>query len=219
MPSTTRSTLFDTLTPIQVQVLQSLVAGFSVTAAAQEVGIHRTAVHLWTRTLPDFARAYLTLRQQRADRLVDELGDLAINTFRQLLSDESASASVRLKAAFEIVKIVEAQRPTTLSTALAEKMPADLCVAEIITHRRRQLARNTSKSGAMRLAPAAVPSNTSAVAATLSAKPGPLENKYRETNPAISFKTMPLGPQVRRVPEPGKWNGPASGPSLSVFLH
>ena len=101
MPSTTQSTLFDTLTPIQVQVLQSLVAGFSVTAAAQEAGIHRTAVHLWTRTLPDFARAYLTLRQQRADRLVDELGDLAINTFRQLLSDESAwrsSKSSKLNA-------------------------------------------------------------------------------------------------------------------------
>ena len=139
MPSTTQSTQFDTLTPIQVQVLQSLVAGLSVTAAAKEAGIHRTTVHLWTRTLPDFARAYLTLRQQRADRLSDELGDLAdlaINTFRQLLGDESASASVRLKAAMEIVKIVEAQRPTTLSTALAdpkfEKLDTDLRIAEVI---------------------------------------------------------------------------------------
>ena len=139
MSSTAQSTQFDTLTPIQVQVLQSLVAGLSVTAAAKEAGIHRTTVHLWTRTLPDFARAYLTLRQQRADRLVDELGDLAglaINTFRQLLSDESASASVRLKAAMEIVKLVEAQRPTTLSTALAdpafEKLDTDLRIAEII---------------------------------------------------------------------------------------
>ena len=139
MPSTTQSTQFDTLTPIQVQVLQSLVAGLSVTAAAKEASIHRTTVHLWTRTLPDFARAYLTLRQQRADRLSDELGDLAdlaINTIRQLLSDESASASVRLKAAMEIVKIVEAQRPTTLSTALAdpkfEKLDTDLRIAEVI---------------------------------------------------------------------------------------
>ena len=139
MSSTAQSTQFDTLTPIQVQVLQSLVAGLSVTAAAKEAGIHRTTVRLWTRTLPDFARAYLTLRQQRADRLVDELGDLAdlaINTFRQLLSDESASASVRLKAAMEIVKLVEAQRPTTLSTALAdpkfEKLDTGLRIAEII---------------------------------------------------------------------------------------
>ena len=50
-----------------------------------------------------------------------------------MLSDESASASVRLKAAIEIVKIVEAQRPTTLSTALAdpnfEKLDTDLRIA------------------------------------------------------------------------------------------
>ena len=139
MPSTAKSSQFDTLTPIQNQVLASLVAGLSVTAAAREAGVHRTTVHLWTRSLPDFARAYLTLRQQRADRLADELGDLvdlAINTFRQLLSNESASASARLKAAMEIVKIVEAQRPTTLSTALAdpkfEKLDTGLRVAELV---------------------------------------------------------------------------------------
>ena len=110
MTSTAQSTQFDTLTPLQVQVLESLVAGLSVTAAAKQAGVHRTTVHLWTRTLPDFARALLTLRQQRADRVMDELGDLAdaaINTFRQILSDEQAPASVRLKAAMEIVKLVE----------------------------------------------------------------------------------------------------------------
>ena len=139
MPSTTQSTQFDTLTPIQIQVLQSLVEGLSITAAAKEASIHRTTVHLWTRTLPDFARAYLTLRQNRADRLVDELGDLAdtaINTFRHILNDESASALVRLKAAMEIVKLVEAQRPTTLFLALAdpkfEKLDTDLRIAEIM---------------------------------------------------------------------------------------
>ena len=135
MSSTAQSTQFDTLTPIQVQVLQSLVAGLSVTAAAKEAGIHRTTVHLWTRTLPDFARACLTLRQQRADRLSDELGDLAglaINTFRQLLSDEAASASVRLKAAMEIVKLVEAQRPTALADPKFEKLDTGLRIAEII---------------------------------------------------------------------------------------
>ena len=135
MLQNTESTHFDTLTPIQVQVLESLVAGQSVTAAANEAGIHRTTVHLWTRTLPHFARAFLTLRQQRADRLVDELGDLshlAINTFRQILSDDRASASVRLKAAMEIVKLVELQRPAALADPKFEKMDDDLRVAEII---------------------------------------------------------------------------------------
>ena len=125
MLSTTQSTQFDTLTPIQIQVLQSLVEGLSVTAAAKEGGLHRT--------LPDFARAYLTLRQHRADWLVGDLADLAIITFPHILSDESASASVRLKAAVEIVKLAEAQSPTTLATALAdpkfEKLDTDLRIA------------------------------------------------------------------------------------------
>ena len=139
MPPTTESSLSDTLTPIQIQVLQCLVASQSVTAAANEAGLHRTTVHLWTRTHPDFARALLALRQNRADRLVDELGDLAdlaINTFRQILSDEKAPAAARLKAAMEVVKLVESQRPTTLSTALSdpafEKLDTDLRIAELI---------------------------------------------------------------------------------------
>ena len=118
MPSTAQSTQFDTLTPIQIQVLQSLVAGLSISAAAREAGVHRTTVHLWTRTLPDFARALLTLRQQRADRVMDELGDLA-------------SASVRLKAAIEIVKLVESQRPTVFFEPSVEKLHQDLSLTEV----------------------------------------------------------------------------------------
>ena len=118
MPSTAQSTQFDTLTPIQIQVLQSLVAGLSISASAREAGVHRTTVHLWTRTLPHFARALLTLRQQRADRVMDELGDLA-------------SASVRLKAAIEIVKLVESQRPTVFFEPVVEKLHQDLSLAEV----------------------------------------------------------------------------------------
>ena len=142
MPSTVHSTQFDTLTPVQVRVLQSLVAGLSVTAAAKEAGIHRTTVHLWTRTLPDFARALLTLRQQRADRILDELGDLAdlaINT-RQILSDENASASVRLRAAMEVARLVESQRPTVFFEPAVEKLHQDLSVADVIPPKPPQTA-------------------------------------------------------------------------------
>ena len=143
MPSTAQSTQFDTLTPIHIQVLQSLVAGLSISAAAREAGVHRTTVHLWTRTLPDFARALLTLRQQRADQLMDELGDLAdlaINTFRQILSDDQASASVRLKAAIEIAKLVESQRPAVFFVPSVERLHQDLSLAEVIPPKPPQTA-------------------------------------------------------------------------------
>ena len=119
----TDSTLFDTLTAVQQQVIQALVAGQSISAAAKAVGIHRSTVHLWTQKHAGFARALLAARHDRADLLLDELGGLAglaLDTFRHILSDEQAPASVRLKAAMEIVKLVEAQRPTFRETTLTE---------------------------------------------------------------------------------------------------
>ena len=120
---TTDSTLFDTLTAVQQQVLQALVAGQSISAAAKAAGIHRSTIHIWNQKHPGFTRALLAARHHRAECLIDELGDLAslaLDTFRQILSDEQAPASVRLKAAMEIVKLVEAQRPTVLETTIAE---------------------------------------------------------------------------------------------------
>ena len=117
------STLFDTLTPVQTDVLKALAEGASVTAAARQGGVHRGTVHLWTRDHPTFARALFTARQDRAERVADELGalaDLALDTFRHLLSDEKAPASVRLKAALEIVKLVQNQRPTELAQLKSE---------------------------------------------------------------------------------------------------
>ena len=119
----TESSIPDALTAVQQDVLQVLVAGQSISAAAKEAGIHRSTVHLWTQKHPGFARALLAARHQRADLLLDELGglaDLALDTFRHILSDEQAPASVRLKAAMEIVKLVETQRPTVRETTLTE---------------------------------------------------------------------------------------------------
>ena len=95
----TESSIFDALTAVQQDVLQALVAGQSISAAAKVGGIHRSTVHLWTQKHPTFARALLAARHHRAELLLDELGNAAINTFRHILSDEHAPASVRLKAA------------------------------------------------------------------------------------------------------------------------
>ena len=120
---TTDSTLSATLTAVQQQVLQALVAGQSISAAAKAAGLHRSTIHLWNQKHPDFARVLLAARHHRAECLIDELGDLAdlaLDTFRHLLSDEHAPASVRLKAAMEIFKLVETQRPTVRETTIAE---------------------------------------------------------------------------------------------------
>jgi uncharacterized protein YecA (UPF0149 family) len=124
MSATLDSTLLDTLTPVQAEVLKLLVAGSTISAAANEAGVHRSTVHLWTRNHPAFSRALLAARQDRAETLLDELSDLsalALNTFRQILSDPKTPASTRLRAAMEIVKLVQNQRPTELA-----KLKSDL---------------------------------------------------------------------------------------------
>jgi transposase-like protein len=123
MTNTLDSTLLDTLTPIQAEVLKSLVAGSTISAAARDAGVHRSTVHLWTRNRPTFARALLTARQDHAETLLDELSDLsdlALDTFRQLLTDPETPASTRLRAAMEIVKLVQNQRPTELAKLRSE---------------------------------------------------------------------------------------------------
>ena len=92
----TNSTLFDALTAVQQDVLQALVAGQSISAAAKAAGIHRSTVHLWTQKHPGFARALVAACHHRADLLLDELGNLAglaLDTFRHILSDEQDPAS------------------------------------------------------------------------------------------------------------------------------
>ena len=87
MSATANSTLLDTLTPVQARVLEALATGLSITAAAQPGGVHRSAVHLWTRDHPTFACAPLSARQHRAEKLLDELADLhqlALDTFQQI---------------------------------------------------------------------------------------------------------------------------------------
>ena len=157
MLSTTDSAILDTLNALQGDVLQALVAGQSISAAAKTVGIHRSTVHNWTRHKPAFARALLEARHCRAERMLDELGDLAdlaINTFRQLFSDERAPASVRLKAAMEIAKLVESQRPTLPETTLAppltptvkgDRLDADLELHQVAVRPARfaNVGRNT----------------------------------------------------------------------------
>jgi hypothetical protein len=140
MSASLNSTHLDTLTPVQTEVLKALVEGLSITAAAERGGVHRSTVHLWTRDHPTFARILLAARQDRAERIVDELSDLsqlACDTFRQILSDPNLPAATRLKAAMEIVKLVQSQRPTDLAQHKVEqhfdRIFHDLDLAEVAT--------------------------------------------------------------------------------------
>jgi hypothetical protein len=94
------------LNPPQLQVIDAMSNGASLTDAAAQAGIHRNTISQWRRISPDFREALAITRYDRAllyrDRAV-ELADLAFETLRGVLTDPKSSPSIRLRAALYII--------------------------------------------------------------------------------------------------------------------
>src|SRR5581483_5635906 len=90
MDTHTSDNISDNLTPVQVQVLNALAQGATVTAAAESAGLHRSTVHHWLKRQPDFQAALEHAKSEYAATLRDELQVLsrdALSTLRALLDD------------------------------------------------------------------------------------------------------------------------------------
>lgn len=93
------------LTPQQIQALELLLAGQTITQTANTVGVDRVTVSRWKNTDPEFAAAYndglLSSWDATHKRLIDARG-LAITRLEQLLEADDAIA---LKAAAALVRM------------------------------------------------------------------------------------------------------------------
>jgi len=97
----------DNLSPAQAQVVAALAQGQTVSAAAREAGIHRTTVHHWLRTVPDFQAAAETAQSEYIAEQKDaflELAGLAVNTLHDLLQDPTTPPAIRLKTALAVLQ-------------------------------------------------------------------------------------------------------------------
>ena len=102
------------LWPAQAQVIKSLARGQTVTAAAEDAGVHRTTIHHWIRTEPAFKIAIETAQSEYAAELNDgirELAARALLTLHDLLQDISTPPAVRLKTALAILQRPHAPNP------------------------------------------------------------------------------------------------------------
>jgi hypothetical protein len=109
------------LTPQQLQVINALSIGTTVTLAAQEAGVHRNTINHWRRNSIPFRNALADAQYDRAlyfREHVEDLMDTAIQTLRDLLVDPQAPPSVRLKAALSVIQTAiappEPNRQSTL---------------------------------------------------------------------------------------------------------
>ena len=95
------------LPPTQAQVVAALAKGQTITAAAARAGIHRTTIHHWLRTEPDFKTAVETAQRDYVSSLSDEMRELsalALASLRSLLEDPATPPSIRLKAALAVLQ-------------------------------------------------------------------------------------------------------------------
>ena len=108
------------LSPAQLKVVLALAEGKTVTVAARQAGIHRTTIHHWLRTQPEFVNAAHEAQDEYEFLLTDQLAELAalaLSTLRALLEDPKTPPSVRLKAALAVLERPRApERSWTLPT-------------------------------------------------------------------------------------------------------
>ena len=98
--------MITSLTAIQNDILERLASGQSVTRAAEACGIHRTTVHHWKRTNPEFAEAYQDAKEDAIDEhraACHPHAGSSLDTMVKLMEDPKTPASVRLKVALYIL--------------------------------------------------------------------------------------------------------------------
>jgi transposase-like protein len=97
------------LSPKQVEVINALSAGATITGAAAQVGVHRNTISLWRRNLIHFQQALTHAEYDRAiyfREKTEALADLAVDALRRALTDEKTPAGTRVRAALAILNTI-----------------------------------------------------------------------------------------------------------------
>jgi hypothetical protein len=98
--------------PQQTAVL-ALLAGATLSAAAEAAGVDRRTIYRWKNENAEFVAVLNQLRHELAVASIQALlalAPVAVETIRQLLLDRRTPPPVRLKAALEIVNLVREQK-------------------------------------------------------------------------------------------------------------
>jgi hypothetical protein len=184
------------LTPTQLEVLGALVKGSSVTAAARAAGLHRTTIHHWSRVLPDFRALLQDARNSRAEAVADSLYDLsdkAIDAVRNVLEDQEAPVTQRLKAALAVINSA-VSRPRALPTGNITAEEFDLIVDDIFE------MESPTGDGLDQTEETAEPAASPCIAAEPSPEIHHISSQFitKEEIPSSRSETPPAPPQTPR---------------------
>lgn len=102
------------LSPIQIQALDLLLQGLTITDTARQLNINRCTIHEWSRTNHSFIAAFHAARQRHQHDVLDRYHSLAapaLQLLESILTNQEASASIRLRAALAVLKSIETNGP------------------------------------------------------------------------------------------------------------
>ncbi len=111
MRSPQSSTDSTNLSSSKLFVVSALANGATVTDAAKRAQVDRSTIYNWIRADADFLAELNRAKREQMERLRGQLMELAndaFQTFRQVLTDSSTPAAVRLKAASTILQALGA---------------------------------------------------------------------------------------------------------------
>ena len=95
------------LTAQQLQVIDALSIGVTMTDAAAQAGVHRNTIANWRRNSADFRTAIVEAQYDQALNIREKIEarlDLAFKTLDELFSDPKTPPSIRFKAALTIIQ-------------------------------------------------------------------------------------------------------------------
>jgi len=125
--NTRQNSTESTLTPKQIQVIEALASGASVTDAAKRAGVDRSTVYLWMKDDDNFEAELSLARRECADTMrarLRELGEDAVKAVRELMTGTDVSAAVRLRAALSVLQGLGAMDESRGDLAMIEKWRA-----------------------------------------------------------------------------------------------
>jgi DNA-binding transcriptional ArsR family regulator len=83
-----------TLTPKQIEVIEALASGASVSEAATRTGVDRSTVYHWTKDDSEYEAELILARRECADTMrarLRELADDAVKTIREIFGGDGYS--------------------------------------------------------------------------------------------------------------------------------
>jgi transposase-like protein len=97
------------LTPQQIEIIEALSSGATMTEAATQGGVHRNTIANWRRNNLPFQQAFAHAQYDRAlffRERSEELAGLAAQAVREVLADPKAAPAVRIRAALAILNTI-----------------------------------------------------------------------------------------------------------------